>query len=741
MDRKERILAYIKSKEYIPLKSGELMTVLDVPKEAEAELLGILNELYDEGKIYITKKGRYMPVDGHVLTVKGKLRCNAKGFFGFLIPEEEGEEDVFIPGEMMGYALDGDSVLVKIDEVNLDNRHRSGHVIKVLERANKTIIGVIYKEKEGTYRLRPDKRQIYAKVRIKPEDTMGAVIGDRAAAEITQYTDNGKLYGRVVSVLGAEDSLKGCIEGIIMGSGIPYEFSDAAVRAAKNTSETIKDDELQGRTDLRNQIIFTIDGDNARDFDDAVSLTVLENGNYYLGVHIADVSHYVTPGSPLDEEAYKRGTSVYLADRVIPMLPEELSNGICSLNPNVDRLTLSAFMEINSAGEVVRHSLEKSVIRSKERMTYHNVTALLTEEPPELAARYKSILPTLKLMRDLAEVLYKRREKRGAIQFDFPETEVIVDEYGEPVEIVKAERGISNGIIEEFMLCANETIAEYAFWAELPFIYRVHEPPSPEKIIVFNDFIRNFGLTIRGGQDGEVHPKALQQVLDSVKGTPEERMVASKMLRSLMKAEYKAENLGHFGLTAKYYCHFTSPIRRYPDLAIHRVLKSFIDGKPQTRTDFEKDAGHLSECEITAEQTERDVEELMKAAYMSYCIGESFEGIVSNITSFGMFVELQNSIEGLVRVENMSDDYYAFDEISGTLTGKDSQKTYKIGDCVKITVVHADILARQIDFVLEKDAHKGVFKKFEKKRSIPKKIAPKRKYGKKSKFIKKKKKR
>lgn len=724
MDRKDRILAYMRSKEYIPLKFGELMTVLDVPDEAGPELLEILTELSDDGKIYVTKKGRYISVDGEANTVAGKLRCNAKGYFGFVICDDEGSSDVFIPGDKLGYALDGDRVLVRIDEINSKTKHREGHVLKILERFNKIIVGVIYKEKDSTFRVRPDKRQFYSKIRIKPEDMMGAEIGSRVAVEITEYTDNGKVYGRVMSVLGDEYSLKSCIEGIIISNGISRDFDDAVKAEADRIPDAV--DDIADRVDLRDKLIFTIDGDDARDFDDAVSLTLLENGNYYLGVHIADVSHYVKEGSALDNEAYNRGTSVYLADRVIPMLPQRLSNGICSLNPSVDRLTLSVFMEINSSGEVVSHKLEKSVICSKERMTYNKVTTLLEGNDKELEDRYGYMMPTLNLMRDLEIILEKRRSDRGAIQFDFPETGVIVDEDGTPIEIIKEERGISNKIIEQFMLTANETIAEYAFWAELPFVYRIHEAPSSDKITVFNEFIRHFGLMIKGKFDDEtpVHPKALQTILDKISGKPEERMIATEMLHSLMKAEYNASNAGHFGLAAKYYCHFTSPIRRYPDLVIHRILKDFISGtlddvKKAHYEGFVRDAAkHSSECEITAEHSEREVDDLMKTAYISSYIGAEFEGVVSSVTSFGMFVEIENAIEGLVRLENMNDDYYEYDEVQSMLIGKRHNKLYRIGDRVKIVVAHTDLFSRQIDFVRVEDATKKVLRSFEKKTSL-----------------------
>lgn len=746
MNRKERILAFMRSKEYVPLKLKEIMTVLEVPREDEAELLEILDALCAEGKIYVTKKGRYSCTDSEVFTVAGKIVCNAKGYFAFLICDEPGEEDVFISGDDLDCALNGDRVLVRLFQKKNKQNHRQGRVIKVLERCNKTIVGVIYKEKDDYFYLRPDNRQIYTKISIAKGDMMTAQIGDRAAVQIINYSDDGKVYGEIVSVLGDEESLKSCIESIIISNDIKQEFDKDTLEAADRVPSSVGAEQLQGREDLRDMLIFTIDGDNAKDFDDAVSLTITECGNYYLGVHIADVSEYVTEGTALDREAYERGTSVYLADRVIPMLPEKLSNGICSLNPNVDRLTLSIFMEISGDGKVVSHKLCKSVIRSKERMTYNNVNSILEDSDEELCERYSYILPTLKLMETLAQILRNKRTKRGAIQFDFPESSVTVDENGEPVEIVKEIRGVSNKMIEEFMLAANETVAEYAFWSELPFIYRNHEAPSLEKIMAFSDFIMHFGLSFKGriDRDNPIKPKALQQIADAIKDSPHERIVSATMLQSLMKARYSEENLGHFGLAAKYYCHFTSPIRRYPDLEIHRILKNFMDGTlTESRISYLKNyvaaAGkHSSECEINAEHTERDVDDLMKTAYMSRFIGETFKGTVANVTNFGMFIELENSVEGLVRLENMTDDYYEFDEKTMTLVGKRKKRSYTTGDCVKVVVARADILLRQIDFVLEKDYDRKVIKKLE--RTVPRKSEKdKKKSNSKKKYVKKKK--
>ncbi len=742
MDRKEKILQYIKSETYIPLKSGELAVVLDVPEESVSKLRKILDELCAEGKIYMTKKGRYAPVGSRDMTVVGSLSCNAKGYFGFVICDEEDEEDVFVSGDDMKTALNGDRVLVKIEKNN--EKHRQGRVIRVLERNNMTVVGIIYKEKDGYFCLRPDNRKIYTKICIAPDKMMTAQIGDRVALNIVKYSEDSKVFGEVISVLGEGASLKSCIEGIIIENGIKQEFDKETLREAERIPQKITAEQLESRKDLRELFTFTIDGDDARDFDDAVSLTLKENGNFCLGVHIADVSECVAEGSALDSEAYERATSVYLADRVIPMLPERLSNGICSLNPNEDRLTLSVFMEIGGDGQVISHELHKSVIRSKERMTYNDVNKIL-EGDDKLCEKYKRMIPTLKLMEELAEILRDMRTCRGAIQFDFPESRAVVDAHGEPIDIVREERGVSNKMIEEFMLAANETIAEYAFWAELPFIYRNHEAPTLEKITEFNNFILPFGFSFKGkiDRDNPIRPKALQRILDEVAGTREERIISSNMLRSLMKACYSEENLGHFGLAAKYYCHFTSPIRRYPDLAIHRILKLFIDGQLDgTKRAYLKNyvsaaSRQSSEREADAEHTERDVDDLMKTAYMSEFIGQTFEGVVTNVTGFGMFVELDNTVEGLVRVENMTGDYFEYDERAHALVGRRKKRVYTTGDSVKVVLINANILLRQIDFVLEKDAKGAFLKRFEEKndRQKPKKG----KGGKKTKYKRKKK--
>ena len=726
MDRKERILGYIESKEYLPLTRDELITVLDVPKEDIEEFFDIISDLEKEGKIYLTKKNRYIATSSDKKIVFGILRCNIKGQFAFVSPDSSRENDIFISHENLNTALDGDMVLAEVTG-NSSKGHKEGRIFKVTERKNKVVSGVISDERDGLLRVVPDNKRIFVNILISEDFLNGANIGDRVATEISYYDEKGRPRGKVLGILGDAQSIKSLIDGIVIENGIKSEFDEETILESDKVPDIVLPKDIEGRLDLRDELIFTIDGEDARDFDDAVSVKVLDNGNYYLGVHIADVTHYVKPGRPIDKEAFKRGTSVYLADRVIPMLPKKLSCGICSLNPNVDRLTMSVFMEINKNGEVTDYEIKESVICSKERMTYDDVNAIFSGDR-ELEEKYSHILPTLKIMERLAVILRDKRDRRGAIQFDFPQTKIDVNKDGEPVCISYDERGISNKMIEEFMLVANETVAEFAYWAEFPFVYRTHEAPSSDKITAFNKLISNFGLFIKGKADNDspIHPKALQTVLDSVKDTPEERMIATAMLRSLMKAEYRPESLGHFGLSAKYYCHFTSPIRRYPDLAIHRILKEYIHSATKDMSGFVRFVTEASksstESEIKAEDTERSVEDLMKAAYMRDFVGAEYSAMVSSVTSFGMFVTLENSVEGLIRAENMSDDYYEYDEKTQSLIGKRKRRVYRIGDNVQVILARSDMELRQIDFLLKEDEKLlGNFKE-NRKREIKKSI-------------------
>lgn len=708
MERKEKVLSYIRSKEYIPLKYEELIIVLDVPQDEQDEFSKIIKQLESEGRIIKSKKGRYMPCDD---TITGVLLCAKNGKFGFVKADEEGISDVYIDHRDMAGALHSDRVLVKLLSKKQNGDSVEGKVIKVLDRNLKTVVGVLEKAAHECYYCVVDDKRIFARVRINPKNMAGAKSGERVLVEITRYDNTGHLSGKVLRLLGEADSLKSLTESIIEENKIKQNFSEEVLKETENIPQEVLD--IENRLDLRDKVIFTIDGETARDFDDAVSIEDTEKG-FLLGVHIADVSHYVKLNSGLDKEAYERGTSVYLPDRVIPMLPEKLSNGICSLNPNADRLTLSVFMEVNRNGEVISHRIHKSVICSKCRMTYERVNAIL--EDGEDAKEYAPFIRDLKKMEILAKILHEKRVMHGAIEFDFPELKILTDDEGNPVRISVNERGVSNRMIEEFMLLANETVAEFAFWSELPFIYRVHEAPSLEKITAFNLFLKPFGISIKGkiDENNPIHPKALEQVMDKVRGTPEERIVAKNMLRSLMKAEYRAENDGHFGLAAKYYCHFTSPIRRYPDLMIHRVLKEFLEsGNVYGFEKLVKPAAKQStDCEITAENVERDADDLMKVAYMKDFVGEEFSAVVSGVTNFGMFAELENGVEGVIRVENLLDDYYEYDDVSMTLFGKRTGRSYKIGDVLDVTLASCDLIGRRIEFLRSEDVCFELMHKF-----------------------------
>lgn len=689
MERKEKLYSYINSEEYIPLTYEELMLVLDVPASDQEEFSQILDALLSEGKIFLSKKKRYAPC-GKNGVVSGILRCNPRGKFGFVTTESEGG-DVYISPDDLATAIDGDTVLVKLTK-SLGEK-REGLISSVLSRNTTTLSAVMTDDFSAT----PDNPRIFKTIFL--EDLQDAKKGDRVLVEITEFAPNGKIYGQVVSILGDSYDLKSHTEAIIYANGIKPRFPDDVIAQADSIPAEVGKEDTKNREDLTDKVIFTIDGEDARDFDDAVSLEYAPNGNPILGVHIADVTHYVTENSPLDREALNRGTSVYLTDRVIPMLPKKLSNGICSLNPHVIRLTLSVFMEIDKDGNVASHRISKSFIRSCHRMTYTEVAKIL-EGDHALISKYSDIYQTLTEMNILSKLLLKKRTKRGSINFDFPESGIRLGEDGFPIEIVKLERNDAHRLIEEFMLIANETVAEYAFWAELPFVYRVHAEPDSEKMESFRRFIGSFGLFIKGN---EVHPKALQQILDEIKGTENETLISTYMLRSLMKAEYKSTNQGHFGLAASYYCHFTSPIRRYPDLIIHRILKDYLDGRDIMGYFGKVDsiAEHSSDTERIAETAEREVSDLFKCAYIGDYVGSTFPATISGITSFGMFAELDNSVEGLIRLETIAGDYYEYNEEQRLLIGKRKGRIYKIGDRIEIEVVRADLSSRQIDFVLK----------------------------------------
>ena len=655
-----------------------------------------------EGLIIRTKKDKFA-LPERLGLITGTLQAHAKGY-GFLIPEKEGEKDVFIPSSCINGAMNGDKILVQITREDKNGKKREGEVCQIIERGNKQIIGVYEDSKNFGFVVAEDTR-INQDIFIPKKDRNGAKEGDIVVAKITKWPDKRRSpEGEIVEVLGQKGDKGLDILTIIKKFGLPEEFPQKVLDYANTIEETIEEKEIKRRTDLRDVKMVTIDGEDAKDLDDAVSIERLENGRYKLGVHIADVTHYVREKNPLDKEALKRATSVYLIDRVIPMLPKKLSNGICSLNPRVDRLALSCFMIIDNKGKVLDHEIMESVIRTNERMTYTDVTKILRDNDEELINRYSDLIDDFKAMEELCKILNEKRSKRGAIDFEFEESKIILDPLGKPIDIKPYEREIANRIIEEFMLVCNETVAEEMFWANLPFVYRIHEEPDEEKLQKFKEFIYNLGYAMRW--NGEIKPRNLQEILDKVKGKKEETVVSTLLLRSMMQARYSPECTGHFGLAAKYYCHFTSPIRRYPDLQIHRIIKEYLNGKIDEKrtkkltTLVDYAAKQSSEMERTAQQAETEVDELKKAEYMLDRLGEEFEGIVSSVTSFGMFVELPNTIEGLVHITALDDDYYVYDENHLCLIGERTKNVYRLGDSVKVKCSKVDIPNREIFFEL-----------------------------------------
>lgn len=700
-ERKERIVAFMKEEAYKPLLLKEIATILDVPKSDINLFKQTLAELEDEGKIFKTHANRY-GIPARLNLVTGRIQGHERGF-AFVIPDED-MEDIFIPAESLNGAMHGDKVVARVNKTSSSDRRMEGEVIRILKRANITLVGTFDKSLNFGFVVSDNKR-ISGDIFIPKSGFNGAKKGQKVVVEITKYPEQRRnAEGKVIEIIGNINEPGTDILSIIKTYNLEEEFPEDVIKQVDKIGDTVTENMLKGRRDLRNLRMVTIDGEDAKDLDDAVSVEVLENGNYRLGVHIADVTNYVTENSPLDIEALKRGTSVYLVDRVIPMLPRKLSNGICSLNPHVDRLSFTCMMEIDKSGRVKNHEIFESVINIDERMTYTNVYKILVDKDEELIERYRHVVPDFEVMHELALILRKKRFTRGAIDFDFDEAKVILDEEGKPVEVKRYVITIANQIIEEFMLICNETVAEHFFWTNTPFVYRIHEEPDEEKIAALNEFVYNLGYSIKG--INKIHPRALQDLLEKVKGTTYERIISTVMLRSLQKAKYSNESVGHFGLAAKYYCHFTSPIRRYPDLIIHRIMKLYLKGGmteqkiAQLEGILPEIAKQCSERERMADEAERETEDLKKVEYMKAHEGEIFEGIISNVTNFGMFIEMENTIEGLVRMSSMEDDYYIYDDRHFCLIGERTHKTYRIGDIVRVILAKADIYARKIEFVL-----------------------------------------
>lgn len=704
MNIKEKIIELFEEKEYPPLYIWQIMEVLDISSEDRDILESTLKQMEKEGSLVATKKGKYaLPEDLGFLV--GRLQGHPKGF-GFLIPDNKDEEDVFIAAENMEGAMHNDRVMVRLLTRRSDGaRSREGEVVRILERANKTVVGLLEKEKHFGFVI-PDDSRIAFDIFIPEKEIKGVKSDSKVVVEIVRWPEPRRNpEGRIIEVLGHKDEAGTDILSIIRQFNLPEEFPEEVKEAARKVPQEVRDSDLVGREDFRHLKTITIDGADAKDFDDAVSVELLDNGNFRLGVHIADVSHYVRENSIIDKEAYKRGTSIYLVDRVIPMLPPELSNGICSLNPNVDRLTLSVLMEIDHDGKVVDYSIHESVIKSKYRMVYEDVSKILEDNDPELIEKYSDLIDDLRNMEKLFKILNKRREARGSLDFDLEEPKITLDIEGKPTDIMPYDRRVSNRIIEEFMLICNETIAEHIYWQQIPFMYRVHEEPTVEKMLDFNEFIHNFGYHLKGIGE-EIHPKVLQALLKKIEGTREEAIISAVMLRSLQKARYSHESLGHFGLATNYYCHFTAPIRRYPDLIIHRIIKATLHNElsnkkiKQLEAVLPEMADHCSQRERLADEVERETEDLKKAEYMLDKIGMEYEGIITGVTGYGIYVQLPNTVEGLVRISSIEDDYYVYNEKHYCLIGERTRKIYRLGDLVKVRVVNVNIAERNIDFIL-----------------------------------------
>lgn len=720
LQRKKKICELVEDPRYVPMKEKELAVFMQVKPEDRAELTRVLESLLEEGKIALTKRGRYVKAKDVVVT--GTFTSNAKGF-GFVNVEEE-QEDFFIPEGCVHDALHGDTVKIATKPGQRGQR-REAEIIEIVARAFTQVVGTYQQSKNFGFVV-PDNTKIMADIFIPKERANGAVEGSKVVAEITDYgTENKNPEGKVVEVLGHINDPGVDILSIVRAYELPEAFSEKVLNQAKRAASEVSSADRAGRRDLTDMVMVTIDGEDAKDLDDAVSLTI-SDGLYHLGVHIADVTNYVQENSALDWEAKERGTSVYLADRVIPMLPHVLSNGICSLNAGQDRLALSCLMDIDKKGNVVNYEITESVIRVDRRMSYTAVKKILEEQDSEMIREYEPLVPMFLQMAELSAILRKKRKERGAVDFDFPESKIVLDQEGNPLEIKPYERNVATKLIEDFMLAANETVAQHFYWLETPFVYRTHDNPDPDKMEKLGLFLHNFGYHIKRGQGSlpaggtfgsssgpEIHPKELQKLLDRVEGTPEESLISRLVLRSMKRAAYTTDCTGHFGLATRYYCHFTSPIRRYPDLQIHRIIKESLRGRlneeriAHYQAILPQVAKHSSETERRADEAERETDKLKKVQYMEGHVGEIFEGMVSGVTGWGLYVELPNTVEGLVHVSSLKGDYFYYDENKYELVGQMTNRTYKLGQKLHVKVSFADRFNRTIDFVLPEEWEYG----------------------------------
>ena len=698
--RKNLICELVADERYVPMKEKELAAFMQVSGQDRDEFRKVLHALVLEGRVQLNRQGRYVKPDAD--RPVGTFIGHPKGF-GFVEVEGYGE-DFYIPEDKTGGAFHMDRVQIERLPSGSGKRQEAA-VVRILERGTKQVVGT-YEQSDGFGFVIPDNAKIGRDIFVSAERSKGAVTGHKVVVELTSYGDGThKPEGRVVEILSHINDPGVDIMAVIRGYGLPVEFGEKVLNQARRVPDAVSEKDRDGRIDLRSLRMVTIDGEDAKDLDDAVSLYQDDAGYFHLGVHIADVTNYVQENSALDWEALERGTSVYLVDRVIPMLPHKLSNGICSLNQGVDRLALSCLMTIDKKGQVTDYQIAETVICVDRRMSYTSVKKILEDKDEAERKEYASLVPMFEQMEQLAALLRERRHKRGSIDFDFAESKILLDGDGRPVEIRPYERNVATRMIEDFMLIANETVAQHFFWLETPFVYRTHEKPDSEKIQKLSAFIRNFGYHIKLTGE-EVHPKELQKLLDRMEGTKEGAMISRLTLRSMKQAKYTVECTGHFGLACQYYCHFTSPIRRYPDLQIHRIIKEHLRGKlTQERAAHYTDklpevAKHSSMTERRAAEAERETEKRKKAEYMEEHIGEVYEGVISGITQWGLFVELPNTVEGLIHVSALPGDYFYYDESVYEMVGRESGVSYKLGQRIAIVVKAADRMTGTVDFML-----------------------------------------
>jgi ribonuclease R len=702
----EQLLKLIRDQLDHPATPREMLQKLKLPRQQRPTFKKLLADLVESGALVQTRGNRFGLPDRMNLVI-GKIVTNPRGF-GFVVPDrplEDSKGDVFIAGSNLNQAMHGDRVVARIERVNGDRAE--GRIVRILERGAASVVGRFDVDASGLGFLVPFDRRLIMDVQIPPDQRGDAHPGDMVVVEITRWPTPARApLGRVIEVLGDIDKPGVENEIIIRKYGIPDQHGPEAIEEARRIGGTVREKDISGRTDFRPLTIVTIDGEHARDFDDAISLDALPNGHFWLGVHIADVAHYVQEGTALDQEAYDRGTSVYFPDRAVHMFPSELSTGLCSLNPNVDRLVQSCLMEVDRRGSVVRYELHDGVIHSRARMTYTEVNAILTTRDAETIAKYRELVPLFETMRDLFEILNKRRHRRGSIDFDLKEPEIVLDDEGLVEAIVAAERNIAHRIIEEFMLLANETVAQHLDDHDVPSLYRVHEEPDPLKVEEFEEFVSTLGYSL-GAPANDVKPRHFQKLVEKMRGTPEEKPIAFLMLRTMQKARYDEQNKGHFGLAAKSYTHFTSPIRRYPDLVVHRTLRESrhdamnTDRKDELVDDLPEIARHTSERERRADDAERELVQWKKVRFMADKVGDEFEGYITGVTAFGLFIELiEHFVEGLVHISTMADDYYRFVERAHILRGENTGRVFRLGDKVSVQVIKVDMERRQVDLGL-----------------------------------------